>query len=111
MVKSITKSRFSDPRNKDDLANLFRTVGYGHSKEVWNNIISTLKAVGYDGAISIEHEALIAGKSAALVYKAIGASALTSAIGALVHPMKVALVALHEEGASGKFFTLLPWRW
>ena len=35
---------------------IFRTVGYGHGKEVWNNIISTLKAVGYDGAISIEHE-------------------------------------------------------
>lgn len=35
---------------------VFRTVGYGHSQEVWNNIISTLKAVGYDGTISIEHE-------------------------------------------------------
>lgn len=35
---------------------VFRTVGYGHGKEEWNNIISTLKAVGYDGAISIEHE-------------------------------------------------------
>jgi len=35
---------------------IFRTVGYGHGKEVWNKIISTLKAVGYDGAISIEHE-------------------------------------------------------
>lgn len=35
---------------------IFRTVGYGHGKDVWNNIISTLKAVGYDGAISIEHE-------------------------------------------------------
>jgi len=35
---------------------IFRTVGYGHSKEVWNDIISTLKTVGYDGAISIEHE-------------------------------------------------------
>ena len=35
---------------------VFRTVGYGHSEEVWRNIISTLKAVGYDGAISIEHE-------------------------------------------------------
>lgn len=34
----------------------FRTVGYGHGAEVWNDIISTLKAVGYDGAISIEHE-------------------------------------------------------
>ena len=35
---------------------VFRTVGYGHDKNTWNNIISTLKAVGYDGAISIEHE-------------------------------------------------------
>lgn len=35
---------------------VFRTVGYGHSQEVWNDIISTLKACGYDGAISIEHE-------------------------------------------------------
>lgn len=35
---------------------VFRTVGYGHSELVWNNIISTLKSVGYDGAISIEHE-------------------------------------------------------
>ena len=35
---------------------IFRTVGYGHGKEIWNKIISTLKAVGYDGAISIEHE-------------------------------------------------------
>jgi len=35
---------------------VFRTVGYGHDAATWNNIISTLKAVGYDGAISIEHE-------------------------------------------------------
>ena len=35
---------------------VFRTVGYGHDACVWNDIISTLKAVGYDGAISIEHE-------------------------------------------------------
>ena len=35
---------------------VFRTVGYGHGQEVWNAMISTLKAVGYDGAISIEHE-------------------------------------------------------
>ena len=34
----------------------FRTVGYGHGKEVWNNIISALRIVAYDGAISIEHE-------------------------------------------------------
>jgi len=35
---------------------IFRTVGYGHSYELWNDMISMLKAIGYDGAISIEHE-------------------------------------------------------
>ena len=48
-----------DTQNYGDILNrawVFRTVGYGHSKDVWNNIISTLKTIGYDGAISIEHE-------------------------------------------------------
>ena len=35
---------------------LFRTVGYGHGESEWRDIISTLRAIGYDGAISIEHE-------------------------------------------------------
>lgn len=35
---------------------VFRTVGYGHDQQVWNDMISTLKATGYDGVISIEHE-------------------------------------------------------
>ncbi len=34
----------------------FRTVGYGNDMSVWKDIISNLKAVGYDGVISIEHE-------------------------------------------------------
>lgn len=48
-----------DTQGYGDILNrswVFRTVGYGHTAEVWNNIISTLKAVGYDGHISIEHE-------------------------------------------------------
>lgn len=48
-----------DTQNLDNIANrawVFRTVGYGHNKDVWNDIISTLKIVGYDGVISIEHE-------------------------------------------------------
>lgn len=48
-----------DTRNYEDIANRawsFRTVGYGHGAQVWKDIISTLKIVGYDGAISIEHE-------------------------------------------------------
>lgn len=35
---------------------IFRTVGYGHGRQVWKHIISALKAVGYDGSVSIEHE-------------------------------------------------------
>lgn len=35
---------------------VFRTVGYGTSEAEWKAIISTLRAIGYDGAISIEHE-------------------------------------------------------
>ena len=48
-----------DTKSLGDAVNrswLFRTVGYGHGKDVWNDIISTLKVTGYDGAISIEHE-------------------------------------------------------
>jgi len=35
---------------------VFRTVGYGHDQIEWKAMISTLRAIGYDGAISIEHE-------------------------------------------------------
>ena len=35
---------------------VFRTVGFGHGEEVWRDIISNLRLVGYDRAISIEHE-------------------------------------------------------
>lgn len=35
---------------------IFRTVGYGHDEEVWRAMISNLQLVGYQGAISIEHE-------------------------------------------------------
>lgn len=35
---------------------IFRTVGYGHGEETWRKIISALQMVGYDGAVSIEHE-------------------------------------------------------
>jgi len=35
---------------------VFRTVGYGHGEEEWRGMISALRAIGYDGAVSIEHE-------------------------------------------------------
>ncbi|WP_254523644.1 sugar phosphate isomerase/epimerase family protein [Natrinema caseinilyticum] len=35
---------------------LFRSVGYGHGESHWKDIVSTLRMVDYDGALSIEHE-------------------------------------------------------
>lgn len=35
---------------------IFRTVGYGHGAEFWKDFVSTLRLVGYDDVISIEHE-------------------------------------------------------
>lgn len=35
---------------------LFRSLGYGNDYGYWKDIISTLRLVGYEGAVSIEHE-------------------------------------------------------
>lgn len=35
---------------------LFRSIGYGHGEEFWKDVVSTLRMVGFDGALSIEHE-------------------------------------------------------
>lgn len=35
---------------------IFRTVGYGHSYDFWKDFLSTLRLVGYDYVLSIEHE-------------------------------------------------------
>ena len=35
---------------------LFRSIGYGHGESHWKDVISTLRMVGYEGAVSIEHE-------------------------------------------------------
>ena len=35
---------------------IFRTVGYGHGAEFWTDFVSTLRMVGYDGTLSMEHE-------------------------------------------------------
>ena len=56
---NTSKNGVLDTKSYGDILNrswLFRTVGYGHEKSEWNDMISTLKATGYDGAISIEHE-------------------------------------------------------
>jgi len=35
---------------------IFRTCGYGHGHEWWKDFVSTLRMVGYDHVLSIEHE-------------------------------------------------------
>ena len=35
---------------------IFRTVGYGHDEKWWKDFVSELRLIGYDGALSIEHE-------------------------------------------------------
>lgn len=48
-----------DTKSYADMSNrswIFRTVGYGHGEDTWRDIISALQVVGYDGAVSIEHE-------------------------------------------------------
>jgi sugar phosphate isomerase/epimerase len=39
-----------------DLVWAYRTLGYGHGTQFWADFISTLRSVGYDGVLSIEHE-------------------------------------------------------
>ena len=59
---NCAKNGVLDNKGYSDALNrswVFRTVGYGHSFEVWNDIISMLKTTGYDGAISIEHEDIL----------------------------------------------------
>ncbi len=35
---------------------IFRSVGYGHAYQLWKDIVSNLRMVGYDDVLSIEHE-------------------------------------------------------
>jgi len=35
---------------------IFRTVGYGHPESFWRDFVSTLRLIGYDDVLSVEHE-------------------------------------------------------
>ena len=48
-----------DTKSYGDILNrswVFRSVGYGHGIEWWKDFASTLRTVGYDYVLSIEHE-------------------------------------------------------
>ena len=56
---NIAVNGCNDPKPYDQVlrrAWTFRTLGYGHDSKTWKDIVSTLRAVGYDYVISIEHE-------------------------------------------------------
>ncbi|GAA0279039.1 sugar phosphate isomerase/epimerase family protein [Halobacterium noricense] len=46
----------TDYTDEPNRAWLFRSIGYGHDESHWKDVVSTLRMVGYDGALSIEHE-------------------------------------------------------
>jgi sugar phosphate isomerase/epimerase len=56
---NIRRNGVLDTRPHDQVLDrswIFRTVGFGHGEELWRRLLGTLAAVGYDGAVSIEHE-------------------------------------------------------
>ena len=56
---SCRSARLLDPKPFADSAHrswLYRTLGYGHDESFWRDFVSTLRLVGYDDVVSIEHE-------------------------------------------------------
>ena len=56
IVEFTGSSDWKHYKELDKRAWNFRTVGYGHGIEFWNEFLYTLRLSGYDGVISIEHE-------------------------------------------------------
>jgi sugar phosphate isomerase/epimerase len=55
----VALNGFLDTRPLDKIRErswAFRTVGYGHPEAWWREFIYTLRLMGYDGVLSIEHE-------------------------------------------------------
>ena len=55
---SLTHGTLDTKHYRDELnrAWIFRTVGYGHPRHFWCDFVSTLRMIGYDGVLSMEHE-------------------------------------------------------
>ncbi|TKJ46933.1 xylose isomerase [Candidatus Aerophobetes bacterium Ae_b3a] len=49
----LDTKQYSDEANRSWI---FRTVGYGHGYDFWKDLVSTLRLIGYDYVLSIEHE-------------------------------------------------------
>lgn len=60
---NISVNGVLDTKHYSDTLNrswTFRSVGYGQNEKVWKDMVSALRAVGYDYVISIEHEDMLA---------------------------------------------------
>ncbi|WP_419881374.1 sugar phosphate isomerase/epimerase family protein [Peribacillus sp. B-H-3] len=60
---NISVNGVLDTKHYSDILNrswTFRSVGYGQDEKAWKDMISTLRAVGYDYVVSIEHEDMLA---------------------------------------------------
>lgn len=58
-IYNTAKNGVLDTQHYSDVLNrswVFRSVGYGNDYSKWKEIISTLRLIGYDYVISIEHE-------------------------------------------------------
>jgi sugar phosphate isomerase/epimerase len=55
---SVTHGTLDTKHYRDELHRswIFRTVGYGHPRSFWCDFVSTLRMIGYDGVLSMEHE-------------------------------------------------------
>jgi sugar phosphate isomerase/epimerase len=67
--RNVRRNGVLDAKGYDrisDRAWSFRTVGFGHGEELWKDIVSTLRLVGYDDVLSIEHEDALASRDEGL---------------------------------------------
>jgi sugar phosphate isomerase/epimerase len=58
-VHTVRVDGILDPKPYSELGRRawsFRTVGYGHGETFWRDLVSTLRLIGYDDVLSIEHE-------------------------------------------------------
>lgn len=56
---NVSVNGCNDHKPYNQIANrawTFRSIGYGHDTKVWKDLVSTLRLVGYDYVLSIEHE-------------------------------------------------------
>jgi sugar phosphate isomerase/epimerase len=68
-ARNVRRNGVLDAKGYDRISErawTFRTVGFGHGEGLWRDIVSTLRLVGYDDVLSIEHEDALASRDEGL---------------------------------------------